>query len=169
MLRPTTQGHDALRRDGVLVIVPCSKSKIWSLNFLAGPTPAKDAYISSLFRLYRRYAETFASDWRILSAWYGFLHPDQLIEDYDAKFKATDLDSTNWWRLNGLFQQARRLPRCQRVVLLGGILYRQIARRSLLGMYLPAEISEPFQGFDLLRTMHALRTALASKHGLRPM
>lgn len=29
----------------VLVVVPCGRQKIWASNFLAGPTPAKDAYV----------------------------------------------------------------------------------------------------------------------------
>jgi hypothetical protein len=99
-----------------LVIVPCGALKIWSYNFLAGPTPARDAYISSAFRLNRKYAEIFGADWRILSAWYGILHPGQLICDYDAKFRSSDLDPRHWWRLQGMFQQARALPRFDHVV-----------------------------------------------------
>lgn len=153
------------RRIGVLAIVPCGKTKIWSRNFLAGPIPAKDAYVSPLFKLHRRYAESFAADWRILSAWYGFLHPEHLIEDYEAKFLASDLNSTNWWRLEGLRHQASRLPRYERVILLGGRLYRDIARRTLVGVYLPSEISEPFRGQSLLRTMHALKAAMEYGQG----
>ncbi len=113
-------------REGRLVIVPCSKVKIWSKNCLAGATAAKDAYVSPVFKLHRGYAESLGTEWRILSASYGFLHPDQLIEDYDAKFRSSDMHSENWWRLEGLFQQARQLPRCEQVILLWGALYRQI-------------------------------------------
>ena len=137
------------KRIGVLAIVPCGKSKIWSRNFLAGPTPAKDAYVSPLFKLHRRYAESFATEWRILSAWHGFLHPEQLIEDYEAKFLPSDLKPKNWWRLEGLCHQARRLPQYEHVILLGGRLYRDIAKRALLGVYLTLEISEPFRGHSL--------------------
>jgi hypothetical protein len=139
--------------------VPCGKTKIWSKNWLSGETPAKDAYISTVFKLHRKYAESIGTEWRILSAWYGFLHPDQLIQDYDAKFCNSDLHSENWWRLEGLFQQARRLPRYEQVVLLGGNLYRQIMRRSLSGIYLPTEIVEPFAGQSLLRMVRSLKQA----------
>jgi hypothetical protein len=147
-------------REDTLVIVPCSKVKVWSNNFLAGATPAKDAYISPVFKLHRRYAEALGGEWRILSAWYGFLHPDQRIEDYDAKFRNSDLHSENWWRLEGLFRQARQLPRCEQVILLGGVLYRQIMKKALSGVYLPADTMEPFAGQSLLRTIRSLKRVL---------
>src|SRR5947209_8592142 len=118
--RTSRRNTSCLALKGRLVIVPCSKIKIWSKNWLAGETPAKDAYISPVFKLHRRYAESLGAEWRILSAWYGFLHPDQPIEDYGAQFCNSDLRSENWWRLEGLFQQARRLPRYEQVILLGG-------------------------------------------------
>ncbi len=147
-------------RKGRLVIVPCSKTKIWSKNWLSGEMPAKDAYISTVFQLHRKYVESLGAEWRILSAWYGFLHPDQLILDYDARFNSSDLRSENWWRLEGLFQQARRLPRYEQVVLLGGSLYRQIMKKALSGVYLPAEMAEPFAGLTLLKTMSCLKNAI---------
>ena len=94
-----------------LVIIACGVLKTWDRNFFVGPTAAKDAYISSSFRLHRKYAETFGTDWRILSAWYGITHPDQLICDYDAKFRLGDLGPSRWWWLQGMFQQARAVPR----------------------------------------------------------
>lgn len=148
-------------KPSTLVILPCSKVKIWSKNWLAGPTPAKDAYISPVFKLHRKYAESIGAEWRILSAWYGFLHPEFEIEDYDAKFRGSDLSAQNWWRLQGLFQQARTLPRCREVVLLGGRLYRQIMKHALSGVYLPKETLEPFAGLTLGRTMSALKKAIS--------
>lgn len=150
------------QKPSTLVILPCGKLKIWSKNFLAGPTPAKDAYISPIFKVHREYAECVATEWRILSAWYGFLHPEAVIEDYDARFRASDLQPRNWWRLKGLWQQARALPHCERVILLGGALYRQVMKRALEGLYLPCEITEPFAGLGLGRTMSALRKSISN-------
>src|SRR5258708_3544173 len=144
----------------VLVVVPCGRQKIWASNFLAGPTPAKEAYVSSLFQLHRRYAEALGTEWRILSAWHGITHPDQLIEDYDARFGEPDLEPRNWWRLQMMFQQARALPRFEQAVLLGSSVYRQIARRVFQGVFLPRQIFEPFAGMDLFATLRALKLAL---------
>jgi hypothetical protein len=116
--------------------------------------------------MHRRYAEAFGTHWRILSAWYGITHPDQLIEDYDARFRESDLAQHRWWRLQGMFQQARALPRCERVVLLGGSIYRRIARHVLQGIFLPAQISEPFAGLNLLVTLRTLKATLEARHSV---
>jgi hypothetical protein len=52
--------------------------KIWDRNFLAGSTLAKEAYVSAMFKLHRRYAERFGNEWRILSAWYRITRADLL-------------------------------------------------------------------------------------------
>ena len=146
--------------DRVLIIVPCGARKIWDNNFLAGPTPAKDAYVSTLFQLHRKYADKFGTEWRILSAWYGFTHPEQLIENYDAIFREADLDSSNWWRFLEMFRQVRALARFDRLVLLGGSLYRRVARRAFQCFFLPSQISEPFADMGLFDTLRALKQSL---------
>ena len=65
-----------------LAIVQCGQKKIWDRNPGAGPTAAKDAYVSPYFRKNRAYAERFADQWMILSAKYGFLDPDTKIRNY---------------------------------------------------------------------------------------
>ncbi|MBI4546374.1 MAG: hypothetical protein HY707_00215 [Ignavibacteriae bacterium] len=70
-----------------LLIVGCSKSKVWNRKKVAKYIPAKDAYTSSLFLLSKRYAEKFYSDrWFILSAKYGLIAPDKKISNYDITF-----------------------------------------------------------------------------------
>ena len=72
----------------VLVIVPCGLSKISDKNPNAGPTPAKDAYQGSPFKLNRQYAESFGNKWVILSAKYGFILPDfEIAGPYEVTFK----------------------------------------------------------------------------------
>lgn len=66
-----------------LVIVGCGKAKVWDGRRSPGRVRAKDAYIGSLFKSQRRFAERHAVNWLILSAKYGLLRPDQLISDYD--------------------------------------------------------------------------------------
>lgn len=68
-----------------LVIVPCSKSKIWSKRTYPKKVPAKDAYISPYFRLCRLYAEKFSDKWLIFSGKYGIISPNIPIENYDDK------------------------------------------------------------------------------------
>lgn len=60
-----------------LVLVSCVKSKRPS------PAPAKDLYVSPLFRGERTYAESTGAPWFILSAEYGLLGPDDLVAPYE--------------------------------------------------------------------------------------
>jgi hypothetical protein len=46
--------------------------------------PAKDLYTSGYFSLKRQYATQHCTDWRILSAKHGLVHPSREIEPYDA-------------------------------------------------------------------------------------
>jgi len=153
-----------------MVIVPCGARKIWHQNPHAGRTPANEAYTSQLFKAYCLYAQTFGTEWRIVSAKYGIVHPEQLIENYDCKFDASYLDPQNWWRLQGMVLQARALPNCERLILLGGYLYRSIMRKVFAGIYLPSEIVEPFAKCDLPATIRRLHTdiARAEKRDLLP-
>lgn len=73
--------------DSYLVIVSCGRQKIWERNPETGPSRAADAYISPVFRASRRYAETFATRWVILSAKYGFIDPGFVIPtNYSVSF-----------------------------------------------------------------------------------
>lgn len=72
-----------------LILIGCGKTKA------AHPAPARDLYLGSLFRARRRYAEASGLRWYIISARYGLLDPDQLIEPYDQRLP----------RSYGLFQR----------------------------------------------------------------
>jgi len=72
-----------------IFIIPCSKKKIWTKGHI-GPIEAKDAYISTYFRLCKEYVNKFLKKWFILSGKYGIISPDFIImEDYDVKLKAS--------------------------------------------------------------------------------
>jgi len=75
-----------------LVIVPCSKNKIWSERAHPKKVLAKDAYISPYFRLCKLYAEKFSDKWVIFSGKYGIISPDTLLEDYDNKLVYKKMD-----------------------------------------------------------------------------
>lgn len=143
-----------------LVIVPCGSRKIWHSSPQAGQIAAKKAYTSQLFKAHRDYAQMFGTQWRILSAKYGILHPDQLIGNYDCKFDASYLDIKNWWKLETMVLQARALRSCDQLVLLGGTLYRAIMRKVFMGIYLPSQVFEPFAGCDLPTTIRNIRRTL---------
>jgi hypothetical protein len=60
-----------------LALVSCVKRKA------SGPRPAKDLYVSPLFRALRTYAETSSDTWYILSAEHGLLHPETVVAPYE--------------------------------------------------------------------------------------
>jgi len=49
--------------------------------------PARDLYTSDWFIKAARYASQVADEWYILSAGYGLVHPDQVLEPYNATLK----------------------------------------------------------------------------------
>jgi hypothetical protein len=70
-----------------LCIIPCGKKKIWDADPHAGPIPAGEAYIGTLHKKSRAYAENFCTDFRILSAKHGFLRKEDILEaNYDVSF-----------------------------------------------------------------------------------
>ena len=70
------------------IIISCAKQKIWDKTPSDGPTPAKNAYVSTYFRKCRVFAEKYGAGWAIFSAKYGIISPDFIInENYDVSFK----------------------------------------------------------------------------------
>lgn len=62
---------------GELLLVTCVKTK------LSAPAPAKDLYVSDLFRKQRYYAERRCVPWYILSAEHGLVAPDEWLAPYE--------------------------------------------------------------------------------------
>ena len=90
-----------------LLIIPCGKKKIWDVKPSLKSVTAKDAYISTYFRLCRSYSERFADKWFILSGKYGIIVPDFIINNYNQRlsfsneFKAKIKDQLNPLILKG--------------------------------------------------------------------
>lgn len=88
---PTKRASRSLPELGRMVLVGCVASK-------AGEAmPAKDLYVSALWHKRRSYAEGTGMPWFILSAKYGLLHPDRVIEPYDVSLAdAAAAESRAW-------------------------------------------------------------------------
>lgn len=52
---------------------------------LRRPAPARELYVSQLFKKASAYAEETCDRWYILSAKHGLVHPDDVREPYDVK------------------------------------------------------------------------------------
>lgn len=60
-------------------LVGCASQK------LQRPAPARELYVSQLFRKASAYAEATCDRWYILSAKHGLVHPDTILEPYDVR------------------------------------------------------------------------------------
>lgn len=78
-------------RPKTIGLVSCVKRK--------GPlrAPARDLYTSPLFRKMRRYAIAHSDRWFILSAKYGLVHPDAMIEPYEVTLKGMRASERRAW------------------------------------------------------------------------
>ena len=72
-------------------LVGCVKTKA---NFAM---PAKDLYISPLFKGRRGFVENTCDEWWILSALYGLVHPDDLLEPYDVALVGSSRREKQLW------------------------------------------------------------------------
>jgi len=134
-----------------LIIVSCGKAKVWDRSASAATAvPAKDAYSSSLFKLCRRYAESEGCVWMILSAKYGFLHPSQLISNYNISFGQSD-EAITTEELRT--QWSARCSHVRQLCSLAGASYNE-----RLAQVVPANVSIecPLRGMNLFQRMRFL-------------
>jgi hypothetical protein len=76
-----------------IVLVACSGQK------LDHAAPAKDLYVSDLFKKARAYAEKFGCAWYILSAKHGVVSPDTVIEPYDETLNTKSAAELKDWNV----------------------------------------------------------------------
>ncbi|MGX7418673.1 DUF6884 domain-containing protein [Carnobacterium gallinarum] len=70
-----------------MMIIASGKPKIWDKEPTIGTVSANQAYIGTFHRLCQAYAQKFDSDYLILSPYYGFLKPTDLVpHTYDVRF-----------------------------------------------------------------------------------
>ena len=120
------------------IIISCAKQKIWDKTLNAGPTSAKDAYISTYFRLCRAFAEKYGTGWAIFSAKYGIISPDFIIhQDYDVSLKTSSLSSIE----SKLSQQLvdMEIEKYRSVIFLGGQSYYKKLESVCTRMKLPCQ------------------------------
>lgn len=74
----------------LVVLVGCGAKKARSTS------RAKDLYLGNLFRAARGHAEQLGATWRILSARFGILKPEQRIKPYEQRMFRRELERTQW-------------------------------------------------------------------------
>lgn len=141
-----------------LVVVPCGQGKIWDKKPDIGPVPARDVYTGAPFKVNREYAERFAGRWVILSAKYGFIDPDFIIEGpYNVTFKKKATGPVAFSVLRdqvhtqGLFQY-------DPIIGLGGKEYRAAIETAFASR--PVNLLFPFSGLPIGLAMQAVKKAI---------
>ena len=102
-----------------LYLVSCVSKK------LVVPAPAKDLYTSPLFLKARAYVESLSQPWHILSAKYGLVHPEQVIDPYDLTLKTMGVADWRRWAERVMSQLQQHLDGIGEVVFLAGMDYRK--------------------------------------------
>lgn len=87
--------------------------------------PARDLYLSPLFRGLRRYAETHADAWYILSAEHGVLCPDEVVAPYERTLSTMPRRERIAWADRVQGQLLEVLPAGAEVIVLAGLRYRE--------------------------------------------
>ncbi len=102
----------------VLGIVGCGDKKH------VRSTEAKRLYTSGYFQKKRRWAEG-CDTWRILSAKYGLVHPDTILEPYNTVISMLDEAETEQWAKTVVKELQPLLDDVDKVVFLAGAEYVQ--------------------------------------------
>lgn len=87
-----------------LVLVSCSKNKVWDLDMenpkraLQGTAiPAERAYCSPLFEKSKDWATRRKMDWRVISAKHGIVKPGDRISEYDVTLSDLNKQQKESW------------------------------------------------------------------------
>ena len=108
-----------------LYLVSCVKTK------RSEPVPAKDLYVSDWFRKTRAYVEKTGCPWRILSAQYGLIHPEEDIRPYEKTLNNMPVAERCAWARGVLAKIEPCLDGVDTVVFFAGERYREFLEPEL--------------------------------------
>jgi len=109
--------------------------------------PARELYVSDLFRKARRFAEASGCPWFILSAEHGLVAPDQVIAPYERTLNTMRAADRRAWGERVAVQLAAAIPELSRVVFLAGKRYREFLGQQLASR--GVEILVPMEGLRI--------------------
>jgi hypothetical protein len=128
-----------------IALVSCVKTK------RSNSAEARELYISPLFRGLREYAESTTDAWYILSAKYGLLTPDTIIEPYEMTLNAMRRPERDAWARRVEAQLAEVIPAEAEVTLLAGSRYREALEPFLRARGNPVVV--PLEGLPMGRQL----------------
>ena len=112
------------KSEKILVITECTKEKIGYTP--STKAPAKQMYQGRLFKVVRKYCETMEFDYVIISAKYGLLHPDDVIEGYEMVLRTKE----DVERIRPQVEEKLRpiLKNYDKIVVIAGRQYREVLK-----------------------------------------
>jgi hypothetical protein len=111
------------------------------------PMVAKDLYVSSLFKKARHYAEQTGCPWFILSAQYGLVSPEQVIDPYERTLNEMPIAERRDWARRVFAQLMEAAPQIDRAVFLAGHRYREFLMALLRERDISVEV--PMEGLRI--------------------
>ena len=135
-----------------LYLVSCVKTKRDT------PASAKDLYVSPWFRKARAFVEKTGDSWRILSAEYGLLHPDEEVRPYERTLNTMRVQERRRWAGGALAHIETCLDGVDTVVFLAGQRYREFLEPALRNRGLAVRV--PMIGLSQGRQMQWLDARL---------
>lgn len=126
---------------------------------LRRPAPARELYVSQLFKKASAYAELTCDRWYVLSAKHGLVHPDTVLEPYDMKLGTNDRTSSpiHAWCNRVREQLAAELSGLENVTLT--VLAGEQYRYAVYGSHWPHEL--PMVGMGIGQQLGWLTEQLA--------
>lgn len=109
-------------------------------------------YVSTLFKLSRRWAERFAERWFILSAKHGLLTPDKVIEPYNQTLNTMSKVARLRWGIIVSLQLRQHVPRDVQLVGLCG--------RNYLAPLQGVQVHDLMHGMPIGRRLQFLKEEL---------
>lgn len=109
--------------------------------------PARDLYTSALFRKAREYAERNADAWYVLSAKYGLVDPNRVIEPYDVTLNRMGVAQRRAWAAKVRLELEKVVRPGDTVVMLAGAHYREGLMGALRARGVRVEV--PMQGLGI--------------------
>ena len=136
-----------------LVLVSCSKNKVWDLDMenprraLQGTAiPAERAYCSPLFEKSKDWANRRKMDWRVISAKHGIVNPGERISEYDVTLSDLNRQQKESWADMTADELLKEIDKkdYDRVIFLTGRAY--MPKRLINKLPKSIEVKTPLEG-----------------------
>jgi hypothetical protein len=143
-----------------VIIVACAASK------RSLPSPARDLYVSTLFREARRYAESHGDSWFILSALHGVMEPERIVSPYERTLNDMTVSQRREWSAGVGTRLLAILEPGSRVTILAGKKYREFVEPFLREHGYDVQV--PLVHLGIGRQIQWLQRATSATTNLKP-